>query len=106
MHNFHIGPTLFLLKTPTYLNGLSETKQFIRLIEIMSTYLGLTLTLTVRYENYAFRTREQYMTIIKFEWSPLDRCYDIPPFYINKKNELCTDYLDIFIIHFTFFASL
>jgi hypothetical protein len=47
MHNFHIGPTLFLLKTPTYLNGLSETKQFIRLVEIMSTYLGLTLTLTV-----------------------------------------------------------
>ena len=47
MHNFHIEPTLFLLKTPTYLNGLSETKQFIRLIEIMSTYLGLTLTLTV-----------------------------------------------------------
>jgi len=46
------------------------------------------------------------MTIIKFEWSPLDRCYDIPPFYINKKNDLCTDYLDIFIIHFTFFASL
>jgi hypothetical protein len=34
----------------------------------------------------------------KFEWSPLDRCYDIPPFYINKKNDLCTDYLDIFLI--------
>ena len=47
MHSFHIGPTLFLLKTPTCLNGLNETKQFIRLIKIMSTYLGLTLTLTV-----------------------------------------------------------
>jgi hypothetical protein len=44
------------------------------------------------------------MTIIKFEWSPLDRCYDIPPFYINKTNDLCIDYLDNFIINFTFFA--
>jgi hypothetical protein len=58
-------------------------------------------TKSVRYENYAFRTREQYMTIIKFEWSPLDRCYDIPPFYINKTNDLCIDYLDNFIINFT-----
>jgi hypothetical protein len=58
------------------------------------------MTKSVRYENYAFRTREQYMTINKFEWSPLDKCYDIPPFDINKTNDLCTDYLDIFIINF------
>jgi hypothetical protein len=37
------------------------------------------------------------MTIIKFEWSPLDRCYDIPPFYINKKNDLCTGVMELIV---------
>ena len=46
------------------------------------------------------------MTIIKFEWSPLVRCYNIPPFDINKTNDLSTDYLDIFIINFTFYCTL
>jgi hypothetical protein len=71
MHNFHIGPTLFLLKTPTYLNGLSETKQFIRLIEIMSTYLGLTLTLTVEmllFDNRVLNESVEYTFKLPFNY--------------------------------------
>jgi len=64
MHSFHIGPTLFLLKTPTCLNGLNEKKQYIRLqvvklydqkfyFRILSRFLFRTIKLQneIEYEN-------------------------------------------------------
>jgi hypothetical protein len=71
MHSFHIEPTLFLLKTPTSLNGLNKTKQFIRLIEIMSTYLGLTLTLTVEmllFDNRVLNESVEYTFKLPFNY--------------------------------------
>lgn len=53
MHSFHIGPTLFLLKTPTCLNGLNKKKQFIRLIEIMLMYFGLPLMVSDNECNFS-----------------------------------------------------